>query len=186
MAQIIKFMPAYFFMQEKMPEVPAVDAPRHDEFMFNQGPTKGASQIRFHSYRETYGGVQLPNAEVFKKQVSVFNEFMTEATSDETQGQDLDFSLNAGEIFSLVVYGQLIIEIAKKLKLDDALLDQIFDFMVRNFSRYSLQLYSKPSTTEQQQEILRKCIMKPVADTQRFQKVWDEVYSFKDLCEMRK
>jgi len=186
MAQIIKFMPAYFFMAEKMPDIGSVTEPRHDAFMFNQGPTKGASQIRFHDYRETYSGVHLPNADVFKEQVEVFNEFMTQATPDETQGQDLDFSLNAGELFTLVVYGQLIIEIAKKYGVSDSLLDQIFNFMVRDFSRYALQLYSKPSTTEKQQEILLRCIRKPHVDADRFQRVWDEVYSFKGLYEMRK
>jgi len=116
----------------------------------------------------------------------VFNEFMTQATPDETQGQDLDFSLNAGELFTLVVYGQLIIEIAEKYGVSNSLLDQIFNFMVRDFSRYALQLYSKPSTTEKQQEILLRCIRKPHVDADRFQRVWDEVYSFKGLYEMRK
>jgi len=185
MAQIIKFMPAYFFMPEKCPEVPTVDVAKHDEFMFNQGPTKGASQIRFHDYHETYDSVSLPNVDIFKEQIQVFNEFMTNATPSEEQGADLDFNLNAGELFTLVVYGQLIVENAKKYDISDALLDQIFDFIVRDFSRYALLLYSKRSTTEKQQEILLRCIKKPHVDEERFEQVWNEVYSLKGLYEMR-
>ncbi|MFW9921235.1 MAG: acyl-CoA dehydrogenase [Candidatus Thorarchaeota archaeon] len=185
MAQIIKFMPAYFFMAEESPEVPTTDTPKHDVFMFNQGPTRGAGQIRFHDYRKTYESISLPNLDIFKEQVQVFNQFMVEATPDDEQGQDLDFILNAGELFSLVVYGQLIIESAKTHDIGDAVLDQIFDFIIRDFSRYALQLYSKPTSTEKQQEILLKCIKKPNVDNTRFMKVWDEVYSFKGRYEMK-
>ncbi len=186
MAQIIKFMPAYFFMAENQSKIPTVKDPVHDEFMFNQGPTKGASLIRFHDYRKTYDSINLPNLDIFKEQIKTFNDFMTQATPDDKQGQDLDFILNAGELFSLVVYGQLIIENAKTHNLDDALLDQIFDFMVRDFSKYALQLYSKPSSTEKQQEILLRCIKKPYVDADRFNEVWNEVYSYKGIYEMRK
>jgi acyl-CoA dehydrogenase len=116
----------------------------------------------------------------------VFNEFMTEATPDEKQGEDLDFILNAGELFSLVVYGQLIIENTKIYKISDYLLDQIFDFMVRDFSRYALQMYSKQSTTEKQQEILMRMIMKPQVDRERYEAIIKEVYSLNGRYEMRR
>jgi acyl-CoA dehydrogenase len=47
-----------------------------------------------------------------------------------------------------VVYGQLIIEKAKMENLADDLLDQIFDFMIRDFAKYALQIYSKTGSTE--------------------------------------
>lgn len=186
MAQIIKFMPAYFFMPQEYPVVGTISEPKDDEFLFNQGITKGLSGIRFHDYRAVYDTVDLPNVNIFKKQVEVFNEFMTEATPDEKQGEDLDFILNAGELFSLVVYGQLIIENAKIYKISDYLLDQIFDLMVRDFSRYALQMYSKQSTTEKQQEILLRMIMKPHVDRERYEAIIKEVYSLNGRYEMRK
>jgi acyl-CoA dehydrogenase len=154
MAQIIKFMPAYFFMPEEFPEIPRVDDAKDDDFLFNQGITKGLSLIRFHDYRIAYGSVDLPNVNIFKEQLEVFVEFMTQATPDDEQAKDLDFLLNLGELFTLVVYGQLIIENARIYDISNELLDQIFDFIVRDFSMYALQLYSKQSITEQQQEIL--------------------------------
>ncbi|TFH05486.1 MAG: acyl-CoA dehydrogenase [Candidatus Thorarchaeota archaeon] len=167
MAQIIKFMPSYFFMPKEYPEVGTITESKDDDFLFNLGITKGLSQIQFHNYREVYDIVDIPNVNIFKKQIEVFNEFMTEATPDEKQGEDLDFILNAGELFSLVVYGQLIIENAKIYKIHNHLLDQIFDFMVRDFSRYALQMHSKQSSTEKQQEILLRMIMKPDVNKER-------------------
>lgn len=186
MAQIIKFMPAYFFMAEEFPEIPRVDDAKDDDFLFNQGVTKGLSLIRFHDYRIAYGSVDLPNVNIFKEQLEVFVEFLSKATPDDEQAKDLDFLLNLGELFTLVVYGQLIIENAKIYDISDALLDQIFDFIVRDFSMYALQLYSKQSITEQQQEILLRMIKKPHVDKDRFETVWKEVYSLNDLYEMRK
>lgn len=186
MAQIIKFMPAYFFMAEEFPEIPKVDDVKDDIFLFNQGITKGLSQIRFHDYKIAYDSVDLPNVNTFKEQLEVFIELMAQATPDAEQQKDLDFLLNLGELFTLVVYGQLIIENAKIYDISDALLDQIFDFIVRDFSRYALQLYSKQSSSEQQQEILLRMIKKPHVDKERFETVWKEVYSLNGLYEMRK
>ena len=186
MAQIIKFMPAYFFMPEEFPEITKVDDAKDDDFLFNQGITKGLSLIRFHDHRIAYDSVDLPNVNIFKEQLKVFVEFMSQATPHDEQAKDLDFLLNLGELFTLVVYGQLIIENARIYDISDALLDQIFDFIVRDFSIYALQLYSKQSITEQQQEILLRMIKKPHVDKERFETVWKEVYSLNGLYEMRK
>ena len=84
-----------------------------------------------------------------------------------------------------MVYGQLILENAKIYNLDKDLLDQIFDFMVRDFSKYALQLYSKPSATPQQMELCLKMIRKPVVDAARYHRVWrDSVYALRGLYEM--
>jgi acyl-CoA dehydrogenase len=186
MAQIIKFMPAYFFMPKEYPEVGTITETKNDDFLFDQGITRGLSQIQFHNYRDVYDTVDLPNVSIFKKQIEVFNEFMTEATPDEKQGADLDFTLNAGELFSLVVYGQLIIENAKIYKISDHLLDQVFDFMVRDFSRYALQMYSKQSSTEKQQEILLRMISKPNVDKERYEAIMKEVYALNGRYDMQK
>jgi len=55
---------------------------------------------------------------------------------------------------------------------DDDVVDQMFDFMVRDFSRFALQLYSKTSATEEQMALCLQMIRKPVKDTERFDRVW--------------
>jgi acyl-CoA dehydrogenase len=57
-------------------------------------------------------------------------------------------------------------------KIEDALLDEIFDFMIRDFSKYALTLFSKPSNTEAQKEFCMKMIKSPVANEERFLSIW--------------
>ena len=172
MALIIKFTANYFFNPDEFAEIPKRNDSSNDDFLFNQGPTRGLGKIRFHNYNIAYNSVNLPNVNVFKKQIEVLKDFFMTAKPSKEQAQDLDFLLSLGELFTLVVYGQLIIENAKIENLENDLLDQIFDFMVRDFSKYALQIYSKTGSTEKQMELCLKMIKKPVVDMQRFQNVW--------------
>ena len=107
------------------------------------------------------------------------------ASPNKEQTQDFDFLLILGELFTLVVYGQLIIENAKLYQLDDDLLDQIFDFMVRDFSKFALQLYSKSSSTRLQMLLCTQMVKKSHLDPKRFDKIWNEqVYSLRGTYEM--
>ncbi|MGK0289760.1 MAG: acyl-CoA dehydrogenase [bacterium] len=185
MALIIKFMPNFFFNAAEYPEVPLMGDATNDDFLFKQGPTKGLSGIQFHDFNIAYNTVDLPNINLFKEQIEVFKKFMLEATPDKTQSKDIDFLLIVGELFTLVAYGQLIIEEAKIRNLPDEILNQIFDFFVRDFSKFSLQLYSKTSSTEKQQEIALEMIRKPVVNQEEFDKVLnDYVYAEKDAYTM--
>jgi acyl-CoA dehydrogenase len=185
MAQIIKFLPAYFSMPAELPEIPKVADAKDDEFLFNQGITKGLRLIRFHDYRLAYNSVALPNVTVFKEQLETFIKFLAQAAPNDEQTKDLDFLLSLGEIFTIIVYGQLIIENARIYEISDALLDQIFNFIIRDFSKYALQLHSKQRSTPQQQDLLLRTIKKPHVDHERFETVWNEVYSLNGLYEMR-
>ena len=106
------------------------------------------------------------------------------ASPDETQRKDIDFLLALGEIFTLVVYAQLILENAPIYALSEDLLDQIFDFMVRDFSQHALSIYSKPTSTSHQMEYCLHMIRKPSVDTGRFNRVWHEVHALKDAYTM--
>jgi acyl-CoA dehydrogenase len=69
--------------------------------------------------------------------------------------------------------------------MDDDIVDQIFDFMVRDFSKYALGLYSKPSATPQQMDLCLKMLRKPARDDVRYARVWqDSVYTLKNIYEM--
>ncbi len=185
MALIIKFMANYFFKPQKFPEIPKRDDPKNDDFLFNQGPTKGLRKIRFHDYKIAYNSMDLPNINIFKKQVKIFKRILFLARPNKEQVKDIDFLLVLGELFTLVVYGQLIIENAKIYKIDNDILDQIFDFMVRDFSKFALQLYSKTSSTRLQMCFCRRMIRKPVVEKKRFETVWKNyVYALKGTYEM--
>jgi len=172
MALIIKFMANYFFNPAEFPEIPKMDAPTNDDFLFNQGATKGLGKIRFHDSAVAYNSLDLPNLTRFKEQIAVLKEFLLTARPDEEQVKDIDFLLNLGELFTLVVYGQLLIEKAGIENVDDDVMDQIFDFMVRDFSKFALQIYAKTGSTEKQMELCLEMIKKPVQDLERFNRVW--------------
>jgi acyl-CoA dehydrogenase len=183
MALIIKFMKNYFFNPQVYPEVLAIKGERNDDFLFAQGSTKGLSKIRFHDYRIAYQSKDLPNVRIFRKQIKRFRQWLMLAPPNPEQIKDIDFLLIVGELFTLVVYGQLILE--NSLGLEDELLDQIFDFMIRDFSKFALQLYSKTSSTKRQQWLSLRMIAKPVVNPARFEKVWTEqVYALKDVYQM--
>lgn len=184
-ALIVKFMANYFFNPKDYPDVSRQDQPRNDDFLFVQGSASGLSKIRFHNYTAAYDSRDLPNVNVFKEQISLFKKFLVTATPDDAQRRDTDFLLALGEIFTLVVYGQLILENAGIYKIDDDLVDQMFDFMVRDFSKYALQLYSKPISNQRQMDYLIMMIRKPVVDQDRYRRVWEnEVYALKDAYKM--
>jgi acyl-CoA dehydrogenase len=185
MALIVKFMANYLFNPGAFPEVPPRTDPAHDAFLFDQGPTRGLGQIQFHDYMTAYTSVDLPNVGVFKAQIEALKALLLSAPPSKEQTRDIDFLLCLGELMTLVAYGQLIIENAKPCKLSEDLMDQIFDFMVRDFSKFALQLYSKTSSTQAQMDGCLKMIRKPVTDEVRFQRVWkDEVLALTDTYEM--
>ncbi|MHA1745401.1 MAG: acyl-CoA dehydrogenase [Promethearchaeota archaeon] len=185
MALIIKFMQGYFLNPQEYPPVPKMDAVQNDGFLFNQGATKGLSKIRFHDYHIAYDKVDLPNVNIFKEQIAVFYDFLTKATPRESQGRDLDFLLISGELFTLVVYGQLILENVAANTISEDLVDQIFDFMVRDFAKFALKLYSKPSTSKRQSKYCLEMIRKPVKNKERVKRIWEaEILPLKDKYEM--
>ncbi len=185
MALIVKFMANFFFNPGEFPEIPKRDDPSNDDFLFKQGPTKGLGKIQFHDPSIAYNSVDLPNINIFKEQIEVFKELLMQAPPDKEQIKDIDFLLIMGELFTLVPYGQLIIENSKILDIEDDLLDQIFDFIIRDFSKFALQLYSKTSSTDKQMEICMKIIRKPAINKERFNRVWEKyVYSLNKAYEM--
>ncbi|MDP8255873.1 MAG: acyl-CoA dehydrogenase [Candidatus Alcyoniella australis] len=184
-ALILKFMPNYFFNPGQFPEMGTQDQIGDDAFLFDQGPTRGLGKVQFHDYNVAYGKFDLPNVRLFREQIEIFKEALMAAAPMGDQQKDMDFLLTIGEIFTLVVYGQLVLENAELYKLENDVVDQIFDFMVRDFSKFALQLYAKPSSTETQQEYCLKMIRKPAVDQQRYERVWSEfVYPLKDAYEM--
>ncbi|MGD2252267.1 MAG: acyl-CoA dehydrogenase [Anaerolineales bacterium] len=173
-ALIVKFMRNYFFMPTEYDEVPRRDDAQDDVFLFDQGPARGLGKIQFHDFHPAFERWDLPNVNLFEEQIAIFQEFLMMATPDEEQQKDVDFLLALGEIFTLVVYGQLILENAEIYEIDPDLVNQIFDFMVRDFSKFALELHNKPSSSAQQMEICQKMLRKPQADLDQYNRIWKE------------
>ena len=185
-ALILKFMANYFFNPIELPAIPRRDDAQDDVFLFQQGPARGLGGIRFHDYSGIFEASKLPNVQIFKNQIALFKELLAFATPSESQQKDVDFLLALGEIFALVVYGQLILENVTIYDINSDLLDQIFDCLVRDFSRHALNLFSKPSSTQAQMNYSLCMIQKPAIDENRYNRVWEEqVLVLKDAYQMR-
>ena len=163
---IRKFMKNYFFKPAEFTPVAPEFALRDDKFLFNQGPTKGLGAVQFHDYKPVFkANDKLPNVAAFVSQFTIFKELLEKAGPDAAQDLDPSFSLPLGEMFSIVVYGQLILEQAGFMKLDPDIINQIFDFMVRDFARFALQIFDTHTTREEQRAYCKEIMLiRPVAD----------------------
>ena len=186
MALIIKFMKNYFFNPAEFPAVPRRGDAVNDDFLFNQGPTKGLGKIQFHDYNIAYNSVDLPNVNVFQEQIAAFKAYLIKAGPDENQAKDIDYLLALGDCFTLVVYGQLILENKAIKGIEDDLIDEIFDVLIRDFSKYAVNILTKPSNSEAQQRFAKELIKTPVPNAERFEKIFNEqIYTLKGEYQMR-
>ncbi|SDD20838.1 acyl-CoA dehydrogenase [Actinokineospora iranica] len=186
LALILKFMPQYLFNPTHHAPVPTRQDPADDAFLFSQGPARGLGAVRFHDWREPFRTfLHVPNVDVFATQADGLAELLRTAPPSAEQQQDLDFTLTLGELFTLVVYAQLILEQAELTGLDPLLLDQIFATLTHDFSAHAVTLHGKPSSTLPQQRWALSHIRKPVTDTTRFDHVWRQVVDLAGAYEMK-
>lgn len=184
-ALIMKFLANYFFNPRDYPDLPTQDEARDDVFLFAQGPSGGLGKVQFHDYNRVFGAWDLPNVNLFKEQIAVFKECLMGAPLNPDQMKDTDVLLNVGEVFVLIVYGQLILENARLLRVEAGLVDQIFDCLVRDMSGLALQLHAKPGATPEQMDYCMRMIRRPEPDAERYARIWNEdVYPLKDAYEM--
>ncbi|MCJ7725337.1 MAG: acyl-CoA dehydrogenase, partial [Acidimicrobiia bacterium] len=97
-ALIVKFMENYFFHPEELPAVPRRDDASNDDFLFDQGPTRGLGKIRFHDPDAVFARFDHPNVGIFREQIAALKTMLMMATPTKEQAQDIDFLLALGEI----------------------------------------------------------------------------------------
>jgi alkylation response protein AidB-like acyl-CoA dehydrogenase len=186
MALVLKFLPQYLLNVSEVPEVGRRRDAADDAFLFRQGPARGLSKIGFGDWRSAYDGfADVPNVAIFREQADGLVALVTTAGPDDEQAKDLDLLLVLGELFTLVVYGQLILEQAALTGLDRQVVDQLFDVFVRDFSAYAVDLHGKASSTKAQQLWALDHVRKPAADPARYDGVWQQVRALSGTYEMR-
>lgn len=184
MALIIKFVRNYFFEPLDYPEIPVKKEAGDDSYLFHQY-TGGLADVRFPDYRLAYRGVSSANIDIFKEQVELFRSLLISAPPSKEQSANIDYMLAAGELFTLIVYAQLILEHKDEYGVDDDLLEQIFSFLIRDFSNSALQMVLGYDNSDEQEEIFKKMIIKPKRDQDAFNRVFQEqVLSLKDAYRM--
>jgi acyl-CoA dehydrogenase len=107
------------------------------------------------------------------------------AEKDAIKSAGLDLQLSIGELFTLVVYGGLILEQAKLRGADEQLIDQIFEILNRDFSQYAVDLIGKREATASQRQWAKDVISEPVFNSERFDAIWNRVEALSGVYEMR-
>ncbi len=186
MALVLKFIPNFLFNQsDSLPVISKRRDAADDTFLFHQGPAKGLSKITFAPWRPVYEEfAQLPNVARFLEQADGLGTLMTTAPPTGEQQTDLDFQLSVGELFTLVPYGQLILEEAKLRSMDTDLIDEIFGVFVRDYSAYAIALHGKTTSTEAQQQWALAQVRKPVRDDERTARIFDQIRGLAGTYEM--
>ncbi|MDT5226926.1 MAG: acyl-CoA dehydrogenase [Mycobacterium sp.] len=185
-AQILKFMPNYMLNPAEYPEIGTCNDPADDVFFWAQGPARGASKVQFADWTRVYEQhSKIPNVALFYDQARALRELLLTAAPDPEQMKDLDFLLVIGHLFTLVVYGQLILEQADLIGLDSDLVDQIFEVQIRDFSGYAVALHGKSRSTAAQQDWALAAVRRPAIDPDRFDRVWQQVQAYDGAYEMR-
>jgi alkylation response protein AidB-like acyl-CoA dehydrogenase len=185
LALILKFMRNHLLEPVAHPEVPTRLDAADDDFLFRQGPARGLGSVRFHDWRAAYDAyAEVPNVARFREQADALCEFVTTMAPDETQSRDLDFLLSVGQLFALVVHGQLILEQARLTDLDEPVLDELFSVLVRDFSGHCVELHGKDSATAEQQGWALGAIRRPAVDEARSAQVWQHVEALSGAYEM--
>lgn len=184
MALIIKFIRNYFFNPVDFPEVARSTEISDDHYLFNQ-KTGGLAEITFPNYQRAYESVSAANAAIFREQVELFKTVLIEAPPSLEQQKNIDYMLAAGELFTLIVYAQLILENSKIYTINADLLEQIFSFLVKDFSAHALQMILNYQNSEQQHELFTSMLKKPVIDETVNNRVWEQhVFALKDQYNM--
>ncbi|MFE6624447.1 acyl-CoA dehydrogenase family protein [Streptomyces sp. NPDC057740] len=185
LALILKFMRNHLLDPAEYPRVPTRLDAADDDFLFRQGPARGLGSVRFHDWRPAFEAyAHLPNVARLREQADALCEFVATAAPDADQSRDLDLVLAVGQLFALVVHGQLVLEQAALTGLDEDVLDELFAVLVRDFSAHAVELHGKDSATGPQQEWALASVRRPVVDEARTERVWQRVEALSGTYEM--
>ena len=177
LALALKFLPNYLFGAERVEPVPARRDAADDAFLFAQGPTRGLGKIRFGDWRPIFDAfADVPNVARFREQADALIALLQGAPlTAEQASTDLDFQQALAQLFTLVPYGQLILEQAQLSDASQEVVDLVFEWLVRDFSTLALDLHGKASSTPEQQQWVLDSIRKPVIDAAREERISTEV-----------
>lgn len=172
MALVIKFMQNYLFNNVEFEDIPKRDDIGNDDYILKQ-KAGSLRSVKFPDYKKPYEGISTPNIEIFKEQIEIFREFLAEATPSAEQAKNVDYMLALGEVFTMIAYSQLILENAKMYNVAEEVIDEIFNFIVRDTSAYALSVVSNFNNSDKQKELLMKLIKIPV-NSDNNDKVWND------------
>ena len=203
-ALVLKFLPRYLGAAhgaaQEYPAVPVRQDAADDSYLFHQGPAKGLGAIGFSDWRPAFDRfTHLPNVAVFVEQIEAFTALVMSAPPTEDQQRDLDYLQVLGQLFTQIVYAQLILEsaalaidgghtrpgsVSDLTDLTEAHLDRIFAVFVRDMADQAVELHGQSSATEAQSAAALAIIRRPLISDSEADFV-AEVLSYSGAYEMK-
>ncbi len=183
-ALVLKFLPQYLLAASgqgpDLPTIGVVEDAQDDGYLFAQGPASGLGKIGFHDPTPAFARfADLPNVGIFIEQMKAFATLVTTAPPTEEQQRDLDYLQSLGQLFTQIVYAQLVCE-AAALALDEggtragsvgdfsdlteAHIDRLFAVFVQDLSEFALGLHGRSTATAEQRAAALPMIAAPVVD----------------------
>ncbi|WP_313675189.1 acyl-CoA dehydrogenase family protein [Mycolicibacterium sp.] len=205
-ALVLKFMPRYLGAAhgaaQEYPEIPVRQDAGDDAYLFHQGPAKGLGSIGFADWRPAFDRfADLTNVQVFREQIDAFTQLVLTAPPTEEQQKDLDYLQVLGQLFTQIVYAQLILESAAMAldhgqtrpgsvsdlsDLTEAHLDRMVAVFVNDMSTYAVELHGQASATDDQAKAALSIVRKPVIKSAAENAFVAEVLSYSGTYEMKR
>lgn len=172
--QIIKFMGNYFFKPIDYPEVGRRTEAGDDSNVFKQFAGK-TSTVTFHDYQKAYNDIgHLPNVKIFNEKIEIFKEMLQQAAPDKAQYKNVDHMLNIGEIFSLIVYGNIIAENFRFNPMATEIIDRLYEVLCRDIAEFAFNQFLNFNLTADQEKYFQALMKKPVLNADQDQKIWED------------
>ena len=204
-ALVLKFMPRYLGAAhgaaQQYPPVPVRQDAGDDAYLFHQGPAKGLGSIGFADWRPAFDRfAHLTNVATFREQIDAFTQLVLTAPPTEAQGKDLDYLQILGQLFTQIVYAQLILEsaalaidegatrpgsVSDLSDLREAHLDRIFAVFVQDMAGQAVALHGQASSTEAQSTAALTIVRKPRIEAAGEDTFVSEVLGYSGAYEMK-
>ena len=166
-----------------------------------EGPAKGLGAIGFSDWRPAFARfAHLPNVAVFVEQIEAFTQLVTTAPPTDAQQRDLDYLQVLGQLFTQIVYAQLILEsaalaidagqtrpgsVSDLTDLTEAHIDRIVAVFVRDMADQAVELHGQASATEAQSAAALAIVRRPVIEPEAETAFVSEVLSYSGVYEMK-
>lgn len=174
MGLVLKFIQNYFSDNQEFPKYGIVDVIKDDNNIFEQ-QLGGLGKVKFDNYLESFEAYDGPNAKQFIKIIETFKQFALTCPPTPEQSKNMDYMLHIGEIFTSIVYCQLIVEGAKLNDVDERLVEQIYKYLILDINKYALLQLNTQECSEEGRKLLTVLSQTaPVVDHEADEEFWQE------------
>ncbi|MFI0432145.1 MAG: acyl-CoA dehydrogenase [Candidatus Nanopelagicales bacterium] len=183
-ALVLKFLPQYLLAATgagpQLPQIGVGSDASDDSYLFAQGPASGLGRIGFHDPQPAFARfADLPNVAIFVDQMKAFADLVTTAPPTEDQARDLDYLQSLGQLFTQIVYAQLVCEgaalaldsggtrtggVSDLTGLTEDHINRMFAVFVQDLDGFALELFGRASATPEQRAKAKAILAAPDVD----------------------